>query len=51
MKNWLKNIKNEEIIDILKNTTSMRKLYKVPDTIDKRIKLNFKKTSKQIKFK
>ena len=49
MKNWLKKAKNKEIIDILEDRSSKRKIYSVPKDLDALVKFNLKKISEEIK--
>ena len=51
MKKWLKKVKNNEIIDILEDKSSKKKIYSVPKQVDEQVKFNLKKISEEIKSK
>ena len=51
MKDWLKKIKNEIIIDMLKNPFPINTNLKIPDDIDFHVRTNLKKILKEFKSK
>ena len=51
MKDWLKKIKNEIIIDILKNCIPINFYLKVPDDFDLYVRVILRNISKKIKSK